>query len=439
MAQRLGLTITEVFTDNDLSAYSGKQRSGYLAMLDRIRKGDVHAVLAWHEDRLHRSPRELEDYIDVCQPSGVVTQFVQAGELDLTSASGRMTARIRGAVSRQESEHKSERVRRAQLQAAQAGKWRGGAPPYGWNLGDNGSATLDRGEAREISNAAAALLAGASLGSIVADLNRRGVTTSTGKPWNYTSLRQVLTRPRNAGLSVLNGEVLGTTTWPAILTEDTWRSVCALLANPDRRRSTSNLARWLLAGIAVCGKDGCGLPLRSGATVSNRATGTTRTVYRCPAGGGGHVARTARDVDDLVSGVIIELLSRPDWSQVLAIPTATADGKWLAVEAVTLRARLGEAADEYADGNITAAQLAKITGRVREKLADVEDAMSRASRGSALAPFSGRDPARVWAGLPLDRRRAVVRELMTITVVPTGRSGNVFDARAVRIAWKQAE
>ncbi len=438
MAERLGWSVVDVFSDNDLSAYSGKPRSGYLAMLDRIREGDVHAVLAWHEDRLHRSPRELEDYIDVCQPRRVSTQFVQAGELDLTSASGRMTARIRGAVSRQESEHKSERVKRAQLQAAQAGKWRGGAPPYGWNLGVNGSATLNRREVREIRNAAAALLAGASLGSIVADLNRRGVTTSTGRQWNYTSLRQVLTRPRNAGLSVLNGEVLGATTWPGILSEDTWRSVCALLANPDRRRSTSNRARWLLAGIVLCGKDGCGLPLRSGATVSNRAKGTTRTVYRCPAGGGGHVARKAEDVDDLVTGVILELLSRPDWSQVLAAPTATVDGKWLAVEAVTLRARLGEAADQFAEGNITAAQLARITGRVQEKLADVEDVMSRAARGSALAPFTGRDPAKVWAALPLDRRRAVVREMMTVTVLPTGRSGNVFDPASVRITWRSA-
>jgi len=438
LAQRNGWSVADVFTDNDLSAYSGKARPGYLAMLDRIREGDVHAVLAWHEDRLHRSPRELEDYIDVCQPSGVVTQFVQAGELDLTSASGRMTGRIRGAVSRQESEHKSERVKRAQLQAAQAGRWRGGAPPYGWNLGDHGSATLNRREAREIREAAAALLSGASLGSIVADLNRRGVTTSTGRAWNYTSLRQVLTRPRNAGLSVLNGEVLGRTTWPVILAEDIWRSVCAVLANPERRRSTSNRGRWLLSGIAVCGKDGCGLPLRSGTTVSNRAAGTTRTVYRCPAGGGGHVARTARDVDDLVAGVVVELLTRPDWSQALVVvPAETADGKWLAVEAVALRARLGEAADEYAEGNITAAQLAKITGRVQEKLADVEATMSRAARGSALGAFTpGRDPAKVWAGLPLDRRRAVVRELMTVTVLPTGRSGNVFDPASVRIEWR---
>ena len=140
LAERLGAGVVATYTDNDVSAYSGRTRAGYVALLDAIRAGDVDIVLSWHEDRLHRSPRELEDYIDACEPRGVVTHFAQAGQLDLSSASGRMTARIRGAVSRQESEHKSERVRRAQLQAAQAGKWLGGSPPFGWSVQADGSA-----------------------------------------------------------------------------------------------------------------------------------------------------------------------------------------------------------------------------------------------------------------------------------------------------------
>jgi DNA invertase Pin-like site-specific DNA recombinase len=61
-------------------------------------------VLAWHTDRLHRSPKELETYIDLCEPRGVVTRTVRAGELDLATASGRMVARQLGAVARYESE-----------------------------------------------------------------------------------------------------------------------------------------------------------------------------------------------------------------------------------------------------------------------------------------------------------------------------------------------
>lgn len=45
-----------VHTDNDLSAHSGKRRPGYEKLLAQIRDGETDAVLAWHTDRLHRSP-----------------------------------------------------------------------------------------------------------------------------------------------------------------------------------------------------------------------------------------------------------------------------------------------------------------------------------------------------------------------------------------------
>ena len=98
LAIRLGWTVTAVHADNDISAYSGKPRPAYRALLADLRAGRVDAVLAWHNDRLHRSTAELEEYIEV---SGAApTHFVKAGPLDLSTASGRMTARITGAVSR---------------------------------------------------------------------------------------------------------------------------------------------------------------------------------------------------------------------------------------------------------------------------------------------------------------------------------------------------
>ena len=73
------------------------------------------------------SPRlyRVEEYVDLCERHKVITQTVKAGELDLATPSGRAVARTLGAWARFEVEHKSERTRRAQLQAAQAGKWLG--------------------------------------------------------------------------------------------------------------------------------------------------------------------------------------------------------------------------------------------------------------------------------------------------------------------------
>src|SRR5690348_3663265 len=63
LARKLGWDVVVAYTDNDLSAYGGKRRPGYRQLLDDLDAGRVNAVLVWHTDRLHRSPRELEEYV----------------------------------------------------------------------------------------------------------------------------------------------------------------------------------------------------------------------------------------------------------------------------------------------------------------------------------------------------------------------------------------
>lgn len=437
LAGRLGVDVVATFTDNDISAYSGRQRAGYAALLESVRAGGVDVVLAWHEDRLHRSPRELEDYIDACAPREVATMFVQAGELDLATASGRMTARIRGAVARAESEHKAERVNRAQRQAAEAGKWLGGRRPFGWNVELGGGATVNEAEAAEVRRACDAVLAGASLGGIAADLNARGVRTVTGRHWQATTLRQVLRRPRNAGLSVLRGELMGASAWPPLVSETTWRGVCAVLNDAGRRSGTTNRVRHLLAGIAVCGAEGCGMPLKS-AWMMTRQPGVRRVIYRCAETGGGHVYRDAAALEAHVVGVLLGVLSKPDSAPALAAP-GTTTSESLRLEAVALRAQMAEAADMFGESQITGAQLARINARLQERLDDAEAGMARAARGSAIAQFVGRDPEKVWASLTIDRKRDVIREMMTVTVLPSGRRGKVYDPELVSIEPRGSE
>jgi site-specific DNA recombinase len=432
LAKKLGWPIAVEYTDNDLSAYSGKRRPGYRSLLDDIAAKRVDAVLVWHTDRLHRSPRELEEYVDLCEKHGVITQTVKAGELDLATPSGRAVARTLGAWARFEVEHKSERTKRAQQQAAEAGKWLGGARPFGWQQRDDGSAILDRREARELRKATEAVLAGASLGSVVADLNRRGVTTSTGRPWNYTSLRQVLRRPRNAGLSTFHGEIVGESAWPAIVTEDAWRSVGAMLDDPDRRRSTSNRVRWLLAGLALCGT--CDEPLRSATVARNRARGTTRTVYRCPTPGAGHVARAADALDAYVSALVVERLKRPDILGALEDPGT--DAEELRAERIALRARQDEAAESFADGNITGAQLSRISSRLSTRLEVIDAELAAGARSTAFAGIAGPKAAELWKRATIDRKRTIIAELLVVTVLASGRRGRDFDPDLVGIEWR---
>lgn len=78
LAERNGWDVVEVYVDNDVSAYSGKKRKDYQRMLSDLEDGAATVVIVWHTDRLHRSPTELEKYIDLCEQRGVSTHTVQA-------------------------------------------------------------------------------------------------------------------------------------------------------------------------------------------------------------------------------------------------------------------------------------------------------------------------------------------------------------------------
>jgi len=250
LADRLGWAIVGHHSDNDLSAYSGKPRPRDRALLDDLEHGRADAVLVWHTDRLHRRPVELEEYINVCDPRGVITQTVKAGPLDLATPSGRMVARMLGSTARYEVEHAIERQQAAKLQAATAGRWKGGRRPFGYRAD---GVTVRESEAAEIKRATDDLLAGMSLHAIARDWNARGITTSTGGAWKASEVRKLLARPRNAGLMEHRGEVIGPAEWPAIIEEELWRAVRALVSDESRRTTTGNARRWLGGGLYRCG------------------------------------------------------------------------------------------------------------------------------------------------------------------------------------------
>lgn len=421
LAVQLGWTVVDTYVDNDLSAYSGKTRPDYERLLADIEAGRVTAVLAWHADRLHRSTVELERYIAVCEAHNVPTHTVRAGELDLTTASGRMVARVTGAVARHESEQKSERIKRAMRQKAEAGEWHGGRRPYGFEAD---GVTHREDEAELLRAVARRLLTGESLYGVTRSLADAGVLSPRGKRWSGPSLRLVLLRPRNAGL--IGGrtlDIVGPAQWKPILDPDDWKALVTLLTKPDRVpwNGGNRTLKMLGSGLFLCGV--CDGVMRSGGTSS---TGLPR--YRCT---NLDVVRTSGPVDDYVHDVVAELLV----SRGIALVPPEPDVAPLRERLSTLEARRRDIAAEFGDpdSDMTRDQFREANGPLAVKIANLEQQIGTASRPSVLAEVvAAGDPAAAYQALSMELQRVVIRQTVSVTLLRAPRARR-FDKSTVQV------
>lgn len=462
LAEQMGWEVVAVFVDNDVSAYRKKARPGYSALLAAMEAGEGDAVLAWHTDRLHRSPKELERYIEVCEPRGIATHTVRTGGLDLATPSGRMVARQLGAVARYESEQTAGRTKAGKDDAASRGEFQGGQRLYGWEFvpkagrEPGGSALrVIPAEAEVVRDASRRLLAGESLRSIAMSLNASGKATTKGNPWTGSALRKVMLRPSTAGLRAKSGEVLGKGQWEALIPEEEWRGVVALLSDPGRRTNTDKHARtYLGSGLYVCGV--CGGTL-GGNTTAGGGPGGRSAAYRCRVGdreGKSHAVRGTEALDAFVVEVIKARLSEPDAREIPRrqdVNTAP-----LHTEAAATRARMEKLATQWVDLEMTQAQFLAANRSLRHRLAELEEQIARSQRSTVLDGLD--DVAQTWPALSLDRQRAILDLLVEVTVLPRERTGrrpvsangdapdwwpvgaawSYWDPTKVEIAWKHA-
>jgi DNA invertase Pin-like site-specific DNA recombinase len=412
LAARLGLTVTHVYVDNDISAYSGKPRPDYNQMLAGIRDGSITRVLAWHTDRIHRNPRELEDYIDASELHGCTTDGVKAGPLDLATPGGQAVARTLCAWAKYESAVKSVRLRAWTKQRAENGHTHGGRRPYGW-MPDR--IHLDPLEHAVKMDIVARLMAGESLRSISQDLRDRNTPTVTAGSWDRTMIRNMLLSPRQAGFRTHKGETVAKGDWEPALDEDAWHALCSVLTDPDRRTVNSSARISLLSRLARCGE--CDEP------VATKYNG--RRHYRCENCG---LWRRQEPIDDYVSGYMVGLLETIDEE-----PDPGIDQ--LAVARVkALQARIKATQRAFsADDSMTPDDLLEVLRPLKARLEKAQAAAVPPRRSALLKGATGPDAATSWARLKLDQKRALIGELINVRLLRVAGGTAQFDRASVPI------
>lgn len=422
--------LVDVYVDNDFSATAKKVRPDYQRLITDVESGRIDAVCVWNFDRLLRKPRELEDLIDLADARKIKLTHI-AGEIDLSTPSGRFVARILVSMAKAESETSSLRISREQQERAEQGR-RHGSPPFGWRSRQPDSRDKAYSEepapeqAAVIIEACDRLLAGESLRRVVIDFNARSLPSPRGKGWTSTGLRQVLRRRGNIGERVHRGVVVAVDCWPSLLPHDRWEAVVALLDKPDRRTSPREGGiRHLLSGIAKCGK--CGERLRV-----CPASGTLPEGYWCNHCFG--IRRKKSTVDDYVMAHVVARLRRPDARQ-LFVPDHTDEMAKVDESLDALATRALNIGEDYALGRVlddvwTTAN--RVIGEQRQVLA----ARRMELVGSHVARdlLATEDVDLAWVRMNLERRRRVISSLIEVTILPTTKRRS-FDPEAIRIDW----
>lgn len=434
LAELRGWPVAEEYVDDDRSAYSSKPRPAYRRMLDDITTGCVDAVVVWHLDRLHRQPKELEEFFEVCDGAHLSSLASVTGDTDLSTHDGRFLARILGAVARKESDDKSRRITRKHLELAQAGApTGGGSRPFGYR---DDRRTVEPSEAEAVREAVRRVRAGDSLRGLAADWNARGLRTTTGGAWTVQTLHRMLVSPRLSGQRAYKGEVIAPGQWEAILTPEETRRLQALL-DPRERTTRRSARRYLLSGGRVrCGRCGAALVSRP------KADGTRR--YVCAAGVGqagcGRLAVMAEPLEALIIEAVLYRLDTPELAAALdGAAAADAEAATAQRELAADEAQLTELATAYGEKAITFPEFLAARKPIEARIETAKRRISRLTRTDAIATHLGRGSAlrAAWADLPLTRQRAIIAAVLDRAIVRPAAPGRTrFDPERVEPVWR---
>lgn len=428
IAHSRGWTVVAEYIDNSKSAFAKNiRRPKYEEMVAAAKSGQINGVIVWDLDRLTRQPRQLEDWCDMGEVRGFTLVTVD-GSHDLSTENGRMFARIKASVARQESEHKAKRQKFSNNQRAKMGR-----PPHtGRAFGYNIDGTVREEEAELVRAMFSRFAAGSGLHTIERWLGEQGVLNTRGKPWGRVGVRDVLLNPRYiAQRWVLRTqpdgkrrrEYVGPGDWTPLVSEDIFRAVGDVLSDPSRRNKYAqkgNARLYIGAGTFLCGH--CLEPMRTSYSGVKNGGEPYRT-YMCPKW---HVSRKAEYVEAVVDGAISRRLRDPKVVAAMVSENRSAgEVQRLRDEANGLRTRLDQITKDYAAGDLSARQLKVATEVTEGKLADVESRMARIGSSNALmGVMSAPDPAAAWKALDdVNAQATVVKALAEIIVhsQPVGR------------------
>lgn len=419
-----GDEVGNVYTDDSISATSGVRRPAFEQMLVE----EPRPVVYVKQSRLERDPGDLDRFLLTTREG----YGVDGTRATMESASAELMARMSSLFNRYEQQNKAEFQRAANLRLAKAGKYRGSIRPFGQTR----TGEWVEGEAQAVRQAAEALIAGrATFHKVATVWNDWGLLTPKtgrqgGREWTAGTVVRFFKRPRLYGKQEYRGQLYKLRDWEALLSEEEFNAIQALIAERAtgrRGESTSRRDTHLLTSILKCE---CG----RGMNVGYRGRKGSGRIYRCPTTN--HQSVTAVPVEEYVSLQALEYLIWHDYFE-----SRKSDSNIQLAELNWQRAELVAAHNQWL---LEAGQAGTSPMAIRaredahaEALAKLDGELFAIQQKAGLDIFprpehelSG-DYLAVWNTVSLDRRRYLLKSLFTAIYIKRGQQGRRFDTNRV--------
>jgi site-specific DNA recombinase len=355
-------------------------------------------------DRVTRSVGDLCDMIDWCAAKGKALASV-AEHFDLSTPAGKMVATILASVAQFERERVGERRSEAAEYLRKNGRWGGGVVPYGYapQQAEHGWVLIpDPAAAAVVEWIAQELIKGRSAAAVAADLDAKGIPTSTGKShWRPDSLIAMMKSPTLSGYVLSKGQiVLDDDNQPVrrepILDDETWaRLQSALAVNGDGKQTSGRKNAAPLLQILFCGL--CGQPMY----LQRRKDRTD--VYRC----GGRITGTTCKAISIPAPEVEEMLVSGLLHEAGDVPMR-ARSKVTVLDPTRELEALAKTIEQLQDDLVASRISATVFASTVERLEARQQALLSLApqEGDETPPLTGKTFGETWDDLDLEGRRA---------------------------------
>ncbi|MEU6168031.1 recombinase family protein [Streptomyces tanashiensis] len=462
LCTEFGIEVVDTFEDPGVSAsrYGRKPRHDFEALLKAIREKRGSIVIAFEASRYYR---DLEQYVRLrkaCMENDVLLCYNRT-VYDLSKKEDRKLTAQDAIAAEEEVDNIRERAIRTNLRLAEQGR-PSGRIIFGYKRRYDPDTGELIGQVLHEEQAPIALRcwqdvdAGKSTLSVAKWLNSLGEVTrrQSGVPWTAETVHHMLVNPSYIGKRIHRGRVIGDAAWPALLDghEGTalFSRVEKKLSDPARKTMKESRVRHLLSRIALCGECGDHGMMTARSRPHNKAA----TYLTCSAKF--DTCMPEKWLDPFVQTALLAWLASPAARNAF-LPEEDAHSKkvlqWrtqLAAvtkqlgEARELAGEIDEETNEFLLSPVALATLErKLTPTAAKLTKQIADATAGTSQGVTdliLAP----DPWKAWFGdeesgtpeLPLEQKRDVIRNCVTVRVYKTARRGvRAFDPERIKLSF----